>query len=167
MQVVTRVANYAGSATLTDLSGSISPVSTGAFTAGVWTGQVTITKALTNDAITATVSSSSAAGQSGLFTVNPGALASFVFGAISSPQTAGAAFTVTITAQDASGNTVTSYAGSATLTDLSGSISPTSAVTFTAGVWTGLVTITKTQVNDVITATDSSSHDWAERPVHG
>ena len=37
-------------------------------------------------------------GQSGQFTVNPGALASFVFGTISSPQTAGTAFTVTITA---------------------------------------------------------------------
>ena len=30
-------------------------------------------------------------------------------------------------------------------------------MTFTNGVWTGQVTITKTQVNDVITATDSSS----------
>ncbi len=150
------VANYAGSATLTDFSGSIGPISTGAFTNGVWTGQVTITKAWTNDVITVADSSSSAAGQSGLFTVNPGALATFAFSAISSPQIAGTSFSVTITAQDAYGNTITTYTGPATLTDLSGSVSPASA-TFTAGVWTSQVTVTKAWTNDVITVADSSS----------
>ena len=151
------VANFAGSASLTDLSSSISPTSA-TFTAGVWTGQVTITKTVpTNiDVITATDSSdSSVQGVSIPFIVTPGALATFVFSSISSPQIAGTSFSVTILAQDANGNNITTYTGPATLTDTSGSISPTTA-TFTAGVWTGQVTITKTQVNDVITATDSS-----------
>ena len=61
-------------------------------------------------------------GQSGLFTVNPGALASFIFSTISSPQTAGTAFSITITAYDEYGNVMTNYAGPAVLTDFSGSL---------------------------------------------
>ena len=75
-------------------------------------------------------------GVSNTFTVSPGALATFVFSSISSPQTAGTPFSVTILAQDANGNDIATYAGPATLTDTSGSISPITA-TFTAG--SGLV----------------------------
>src|SRR5208283_1887543 len=85
-----------------------------------------------------------------------GALAGFSFGPINSPQTAGTAFTITITAQDAKQNTVTNFAGTAILTDLSGSISPAATGAFSAGVWTGSVTISKALTNDLITATDSS-----------
>jgi FlaG/FlaF family flagellin (archaellin) len=63
----------------------------------------------------------------------------FDFSTISSPQTAGTAFSITITAKDASGNTFTSYTGTNTLTVSSGTISPTSTTAFTAGVWTGSV----------------------------
>jgi flagellin-like protein len=156
---------YYGTADLTDLNGPISPA-TATFAAGVWTGSVNITKATAEDALIATDSvTSSIAGESGLFTVNPGPLATFTFGSISSPQTAGSAFSVTITAVDAYGNTeagstagytVPGYTGTATLADTSGSISPTSA-TFTAGVWTGSVTITKATTGDVITATDPTT----------
>ena len=48
-------------------------------------------------------------------TVIPGALASFVFDPIV-PQTSGAEFGITITAEDANGNTVTSYAETCNLT---------------------------------------------------
>ena len=71
-----------------------------------------------------------------------GSLSSFEISNIGTA-TAGTSFAVTITAVDGSGgvgNTVANFDGSATLTDLSRSISPTTA-TFTDGVWTGPVTI--------------------------
>ncbi len=144
---------YSG-ALLSDLSGSLT--STGSFTAGVWTGTVTITKAMATDVITVTDASSGINAQSGAFTVNPGALASFTISAITDPQTAGTAFSITITAYDQYNNVATNYAGPAVLSDVSGSLSPTTA-TFTAGVYTGSMKITTANTNDVITVTDSGT----------
>jgi len=77
-------------------------------------------------------------------TVNSGKpVNAFVFSVISSPQNAGSAFSITITAKDANGNTVTNYNGSNNLTVSLGAISPTSTTTFAAGVWTGLVTLSQ------------------------
>ena len=147
--------DYTGPATLSDLSTSITPTSTGTFTNGVWTDQVTITKTYTNDRITATDSGKT--GQSGQFTVSPGALNHFVFTTISSPQTAGtASASITITAVDAYGNTVTSYSGSTTLTETDGgavAFVTQSPVTFTNGVRTGSLTVTKAGTGVTITAT--------------
>jgi hypothetical protein len=83
-------------------------------------------------------------------TVNPAGLDHFVFAAISSPQTSGVAFIITITARDAYENTVPSYTGSNSISDSTGTISPTSTGAFTSGVWTGSVTITKAQVGVTI-----------------
>ena len=60
-----------------------------------------------------------------------------------STQTAGTAFSITITAKDSSGNTVTSYTQPSTLSVSTGTISPTSTGEFTNGVWTGQVTLTQ------------------------
>ncbi|MFA5866608.1 MAG: S8 family peptidase [Actinomycetota bacterium] len=60
-----------------------------------------------------------------------------------SPQTAGSSFSVTVTARDPAGAVKTGFAGLASLTDISGTISPVQTGNFTAGVWTGNVTITK------------------------
>jgi hypothetical protein len=83
-----------------------------------------------------------------------GILDHFGFNAIS-PQTAGTSFSVTITALDSSGDTVTSYTGTPSLSDLSGTISPTSTSAFMGGVWTGSVTVTLAGP-DYITATDGA-----------
>jgi hypothetical protein len=81
----------------------------------------------------------------------------FGFNDISSPQTAGTSFSVTITALDSSGNTVTSYSGTPTLTYSAGSISPSSATGgFSGGVWTGSVTVTVAGAGVIISATDGS-----------
>jgi len=57
-------------------------------------------------------------------------------------QVIGIPFDITITAKDAYGNTVTSYTGTNTLTLIPlGTISPSSTGAFSAGVWTGSVTI--------------------------
>jgi hypothetical protein len=83
-------------------------------------------------------------------------LASFVFSTISSPQKAGTAFSITITAEDAYGNPVISYAGSTSLTETGGGAGGTvnpSSVTFSNGVYTGNVYVTKSGTSVTITAT--------------
>lgn len=74
--------------------------------------------------------------------VIPAGVNHFAFNTITGPLTAGVATTVTIRAADSGGNTVPNYAGDAVLqaNTGTGSITPTQ-VTFTAGVWTGQVTL--------------------------
>lgn len=80
----------------------------------------------------------------------------FEFGIIHSPQTAGVPFSVTITAKDSANNTVLSYNGHVTLSDSTGTISPTITGNFVDGVWSGNLTITK-----AYNATHISAHDGA------
>ena len=77
----------------------------------------------------------------------------FEFNAISSPQTAGEKFEISITAYDEFDNTATSYTEKAALSDDTGTISPDKTDSFTEGIWTGTVTITTAGENIVITAT--------------
>jgi cell division septation protein DedD len=135
-------------------SGTISPTSTTAFASGVWTGQVTLSQAGTGISISTTGSGKS--GTSNTLTVNPVALDHFVFNAISSPQTAGKAFSITITAKASNANTVTSYTGTNTLSVSAGTISPTTTGAFSSGVWTGMVTVTGAGSGVTITATDGT-----------
>ena len=90
-----------------------------------------------------------------ILNVNPDVLDHFAIAAISSPQTAGTSFTITITAVDQYGNTATGYTGPNALTDLTATITPTSTGPFTVGAWTGSVTITKAQ--SLVTITTSGS----------
>jgi hypothetical protein len=73
-------------------------------------------------------------------TVVVGALNHFNFATIGT-QVLGQAFTITITAVDASGNTVTSYTGTNTLSSSLGIITPTGTAAFASGSWTGQVTL--------------------------
>jgi hypothetical protein len=132
------VTSYTGTNTLTVSAGTISPTGTSAFVAGIWTGSVSISAS--GSGITIGTSGSSKSGTSNSFTVNSGALDHFVFSNIGT-QTAGTAFTITITAKDSNGNTVTSYTGTNTLSVPLGTISPTSTGTFSSGTWTGSVSI--------------------------
>ncbi len=87
-------------------------------------------------------------------TITPGVSASinvvsfqlhhFVFDPISSPKTAGSAFSVTIRAVDAAGNPVTDFSGELDLNSSTGiqTISPQSA-SMVNGVWSGQVTLTR------------------------
>ena len=146
--------SYTGTNTLTVSSGTITPTTTTAFAAGVWTGQVKLSQAGTGISI-----STSGSGKSGItnkITVNPGALDHFTFNTISSPQTAGKAFSITITAKDANGNTVTSYTGTNTLTASLGTISPISTSAFVAGVWTGSVSLSASSSGTTISTSGSS-----------
>jgi hypothetical protein len=161
------VTGYAGSATLADTTGTISPTATGSFVDGVWTGDVEITQAQSEVVITA--QGGGASGISDSFDVGPGSLHHFVFGTISD-QTVGQSFSVTITAQDEYSNTVIGYTGSATLTDTTGTISPTMTGGFVDGAWTGKVTITQIQSKVNITAQDGdvsgTSNSFDVKPDH-
>ncbi|MFC2059552.1 carboxypeptidase regulatory-like domain-containing protein [Chloroflexota bacterium] len=85
-------------------------------------------------------------------------------------QTAGVPFSITITATDDGNNTDTSYTGSNTLSDSTGTISPTQTDNFTEGAWTGDVTITQPLAGNVITTSGegktgiSNSFSVADRP---
>jgi hypothetical protein len=93
------------------------------------------------------------------FTASIGSIDHFVVTAPSTA-TAGAPFTLTITAKDASGNTITTYSNAVGLSASSGTISPTSTGTtgWTNGVWSSsAVTLTKSG-SITITANDGSGH---------
>lgn len=108
----TGTANLAAAAA--GLSVPMTPVVTGSFSSGSWTGNVTVTGNGTGVALTA----SDAAGHTGTsntFTVGAGTLNTLVFGTVPSPVTATLPFTATLNARDAFGNTITSYNGPVTV----------------------------------------------------
>lgn len=151
------VTGYAGTVAITSSdSAAVLPANAG-LSSGVGSFSVTL-KTVGSQSITATdtVTSSITGSQPGIV-VSAGVLAGFTFSSISSPQVAGTAISgVMITAQDAYGNTVTSYASSTTLTEtdggVGGSVTP-SPVTFSGGVWSGSLTVTKSGSGVTITAT--------------
>jgi hypothetical protein len=148
------ITSYTGTNTLTVSSGTITPTATTAFVAGVWTGQVKLSQAGTG--ISILTSGSGKSGTSNKITINPGVLDRFIFNTISTPQTIGKAFSVTITAKDANSNTVTSYTGTNTLTSSSGTISPTGTSAFVAGVWTGSVSLSASSSGTTISTSGYS-----------
>ncbi|HEX9971735.1 MAG TPA: hypothetical protein VGD14_06655, partial [bacterium] len=148
------VSSFLNTASLSDLTGTIAPQTTTSFTSGAWNGSVQITKTHASNKITA--SSQDKAGTSNTFIVNPGSLHHFTFETISSPQTAGTLFNIIIKAQDSYGNTVTGFTSSATLSDNTGTMSPTTTTAFILGQWSGNISITKKQKDVRITATSSS-----------
>ncbi len=151
------VTSYASSTVLTETDGGAggsvtqSPVT---FANGVWSGSLTLTKS--GSGVTITASGGGQTSKSNSFTVNSAIIAKFAFGAISS-QTAGTAFNVVITAQDAYGNTVTSYTGNPTLTYSAGAINPPSSGVFASGTKTVSVTVTASGTGVSITATDGTT----------
>ena len=114
------------------------------FTAGTATASITLYDAQTT---TLTASLLQGSGTSASFTVSPAGAASFTVGTPSSPA-AGSAFSETITAKDAFGNTATSYEGTKTIAFSGPASSPTgkapeypASVTFTAGSGSGSIVL--------------------------
>ena len=163
--VTVQVQDANGNVVTTDASSiSITISSPGAFsgsstaTVSASSGVATFSNLVPTVAGTFTLSASDGlltSATSNSFTVNAGALAKFVIANISSPQTAGVAFNVTVTAQDANGNTVANYNGDgnkANLTSTGALVgSPITTASFTNGMVVQSVTITNTG-NFTITA---------------
>ena len=78
-----------------------------AFAAGEWTGNITINAV--DASVVLTVEGAGRASDSNVFDVIPGALASFRWSTVGSPQYENAPLSVVVTAQDANGFTVTDY----------------------------------------------------------
>ncbi|MEO8791915.1 MAG: choice-of-anchor tandem repeat GloVer-containing protein, partial [Chthoniobacteraceae bacterium] len=115
-----------------------------------------------NATVTISASASGFIGTNATTTVVDNDVHHYVFPAVSSPQTRGAPFSVTVTAQNINSQTITGYTGTATLTasGASGadSILPTTTTAFTAGVWTGNVTVNTFDTSVVLTASDGAGH---------
>jgi hypothetical protein len=144
------VTSFTDQVSLTDNSGTLNATSNN-FTSGVLNQNVSITKSQTDNFITANHSGSGKSGTSNLFNVNAANLTKFYIDPISSPQTAGEWFSITVTAQDQNNNTVTSFNNTVTISDQSGSIAPTSSGNFSSGQWTGQVKIDSSYNNNTIT----------------
>ncbi len=93
------------SSSMSDSTGTLSPAVTGLFAAGVWTGEITFTKAADINHLTVTASSKNSV--SGAFKVKHSSITGYAVNA-SSPQVAGVGASNTIVARDAYGNTVNS-----------------------------------------------------------
>ncbi len=152
--------NYSGTNNLNVSTGTISPSSTGAFSNGVWSGSVTVTKA--GSGIWLFTSVSGMSGTSSSFTVNPSVLDHFTFSTVSD-QTVGSAFTITVTAEDAFNNAVTDYVGTPSLTVSAGSINPQTMPAFVSGVGSTSITINNAGSSLTITATDGT-HTGGSNP---
>ncbi len=153
------ITSFTGTVTLSSVNaGTVTDATTGTqttstFTNGVLTENISVTSPGTLRTVVATQTGGTVTGTSNTFTVNAGAASGFVISAISSPQTAGNPFNITITAKDASGNTDTSFNGTADLTTTASGITPSTTGSFTSGVRTQSVTLSGSGLAQTITAT--------------
>jgi uncharacterized protein YdeI (BOF family) len=92
----------------------VAPAATGNFTNGAWSGSVTVLAAAAQVRLRAS-DAGGHTGASNAFDVLASPLAGFQFSTIGSPQVQGEPFPVTLTAQDASGSTLTSFNGTSNL----------------------------------------------------
>jgi len=92
----------------------ITPATTTPFSNGTWTGNVTV-NALDTGVVLVAEDGAGHTGSSNAFQVTYGPLDHFQWSTVASPQQAGVAFPVTLTAQDAHGYTVDSFNGQAAL----------------------------------------------------
>ncbi len=149
------VTNFAGTVTVSDLSGSIAPATSNNFIAGQLTQNFTLTKSFTNNRLTVTGVGKS--NQSNLFNVSPAPLAKFAISPLAD-QNAGQSFPLLLTAQDQFDNTITGFTGAVTIALNSGTILPTTSGAFSAGTKTVSVTIPAAGNNRTISVNDGSGH---------
>jgi hypothetical protein len=88
----------------------------------------------------------------------------FAWSVIPSPQVCGDSFPVAITALDKTGATVSNFSGEVRLSAPVPLI-PSAATGFTAGVWTGSVTLLAGGGNLVVTAEDAEGHRGSSAPL--
>src|SRR2546428_759775 len=139
-------AQDASNNTITGFTGQVTISSTGALSAGSGTTANFVAGVLASHSVTISntgtftiaaagqAPNTAATGTSIAFDVNAGALAKFVIGTISSPQTAGAAFSITITAPGADSHPAASFVGTVDLITTAGTITPAISGTFSSGV---------------------------------
>ncbi len=80
------------------------------------------------------------------------------------PQQVGVPFSITVTAVDQQGFAVDGFAGTAALSDVTGTVVPKQIGPFARGVWTGLVEVRAPQAADVLTATSAAAKTGSSNP---
>lgn len=151
------VLGFTGTVNLSTNAGTITPTTSGAFTSGALTQSVTLTQSGAGKTISVN-DDSGHTGTSNTFTVNPGALDHFAIANINTPQVAGIAFNISLTAQDANNNTVPSFNSTVSLNTNAGTITPTTSGSFTSGTRTQSVTVTQAGTGRTISVNDASGH---------
>lgn len=151
------VTSFSSTVALSDGTGTIAPTTSGALVNGVLTSQsVTITRA--DSDVTISAAGNGKSGTSNSFAVEPAALDHFSLSTIPSPQKAGVGFSVTITAQDAFDNTVTSFNQSVSVSISAGTVSPTTTGVFSSGVRNEVMSVLTVGSGLTITVDDGASH---------
>ena len=157
-----RATNYAGTIHFTSSDHQASLPANISLTQGAGTASA-LFKTAGSQTVTATDTANSAiTGTSNLFTVNPGTGTHFTLSA-PSPVTAGTAFNVTVTAQDAYGNTATGYTGTAHFTSSDAQASLPANATLTNGTRTFVITL-NTAGRQTLSVTDKISNTIASSP---
>ncbi len=154
---------FAGSAAVSDLTGSVTPAQTGAFDAGQRDQQLTITTAAAADRLQID-DGGGHNGQSNEFAVAPGPVDRFELAPVGSPQTAGVAFTLELTARDAWDNIASGFIGVVDLADGTGTLQPALSDPFQAGQLSQPVTITRASADDLIVVDDGQQHSGQSNP---
>ena len=149
------VTGYTGTVAITSSDGAAVLPSNSSLVNGVGTFTVTLNTTGSETVSANDVGTPSISGISGSITVVSIAATHFVVSA-ASPQTAGTGFNVTVTAQDSSNATATTYAGTVALTSSDGAAVLPANGTLTNGVGTFSVTL-NTAGNSTVTATDTVS----------
>ncbi len=140
--------------------GILSGTTTVAASGGIATfSNLSIDIAGTGYSLSATSSPALTGATSNTFEISPGVLHHFTIGAISSPRTAGSAFSVTVTAQDANNNMVTSFAGTVGFATNAGTITPAVSNNFLNGQLTQNVTVTQAGTGKTITVVKSGGSE--------
>lgn len=131
---------------LTPSSNGTANYSSSAFVNGIASLQLKSSSAETSKTLTITDSLSGKTATVSLSWLND-IIDHFSITSITSPQVAGVAFSMTVTAKNSSGETITTFSSTASIGDSTNTISPTSTGAFSGGSWTGNVTITKASDN--------------------
>jgi hypothetical protein len=148
------VTDYAGTVHFASSDGAaVLPANT-TLTGGVGTFSVTLKTAGTQFVTATDTGNSSITGSQGGIVVTPAAAATLDVSGLASPRVAGVAASVTVTARDACGNTVTDYTGTVHITSTDGSAVLPANSTLTNGVGTFGVTL-KTAGSQSVTAADT------------
>jgi len=152
------VTNFIGVVNIGDTTGTVSPTQSGAFDQGRRDENLTVTRALSNDVVGVDDGAAGHAGISNPFEVLHGPLDHFAVGPVPSQIGAGRAFDVPMEARDAYDNVVSSFGGTVSISDATGTLLPSVSGAFSSGLRTESVTVSQEYNDDFISADDGSGH---------
>ncbi len=161
------VRGFDGNVSIEDTTGSVTPPVSDYFIGGVLTQEIQI--GIPTSSTTITVSDGEGrTGQSNPFAVEPSyaGVAGYTIDLIPATQVAGQQFTITVRAVDLNGDTLRGFSGWVSISDTTGTISPTTSGSFNRGVLVQPVTITGAMSNVRITVQDTAGNSGTSNPFN-